>query len=60
MRVVDLAGVLTPGGRFRQSVTFRGQTVDARQKDGIHLSYGGASVAATLVIDRLRADDVLP
>ncbi len=60
VRVVDLAGVLTPGGRFRQSVTFRGQTVDARQEDGIHLSYGGASVAATLVIDRLRADDVLP
>ncbi|MEA2142638.1 MAG: hypothetical protein QOI64_1068, partial [Solirubrobacteraceae bacterium] len=47
------------GGRFRQTITFRGRTIDARQPDGIHLSFAGASVAATLVIDRLRADGAL-
>jgi lysophospholipase L1-like esterase len=57
--VVDLVPVFTPGGRFRQTITFRGRTIDARQPDGIHLSFAGASVAATLVIDRLRADGAL-
>jgi lysophospholipase L1-like esterase len=60
VRVVDLAQVFTPGGRFRQTIAFRGQTIDARQPDGIHLSPAGASVAATLVVDRLHADHALP
>jgi lysophospholipase L1-like esterase len=60
VRVVDIASVFTPGGRFRQSITFRGKTINARQPDGVHLSTAGASVAATLVIDRLRADHALP
>jgi hypothetical protein len=59
-RVIDLVPVFTPGGRFRRTVTFRGRTVDARQDDGIHLSSAGASIAAELVIDRLRADHALP
>jgi lysophospholipase L1-like esterase len=60
VRVIDLVAVFTPGGRFRSRVTFRGRTVDARQGDGIHLSTAGASIAATLLIDRLRADHALP
>ncbi len=44
----------------RTYVTFRGRTVNARQDDGIHLSTAGASIAATLLIDRLRADRALP
>jgi len=60
VRVIDLVPVFTPGGEFRQTITFHGQTIDARQPDGIHLSLAGASVAATLVIDRLRADHALP
>jgi lysophospholipase L1-like esterase len=60
VRVVDLASVFTPGGRFRQTIAFRGRTIDARQPDGIHLSPAGASVAATLVVDRLHADHALP
>jgi len=59
-RVIDLVPVFTPGGRFRQHVSFRDRTVDARQADGIHLSVAGASIAATLLIDRLRADRALP
>lgn len=57
--VIDLVPVFTPGGHFRQTITFRGRTIDARQPDGIHLSLAGAAVAATLVIDRLRADHAL-
>jgi hypothetical protein len=59
-RVVDLVPVFTPGGHFRQTITFHGRTIDARQPDGIHLSLAGAAVAAALVIDRLRADHALP
>jgi lysophospholipase L1-like esterase len=58
-RVIDLVPVFTPGGLFRKTITFRGRTVSARQDDGIHLSAAGAAVAATLVIDRLRADGAL-
>jgi lysophospholipase L1-like esterase len=59
-RVVDLVPVFTPGGTFRQTITFRGRTIDARQPDGVHLSNAGAAVAATLVVERLRADHALP
>jgi lysophospholipase L1-like esterase len=59
-RVIDLVPVFTPGGLFRQTITFHGRTVSARQEDGVHLSAAGAAVAATLVIDRLRADGALP
>ena len=59
-RVIDLVPIFTPGGRFRQYVTFRGRTVSARQRDGVHLSAAGASIAATIVVDRLRADHALP
>jgi lysophospholipase L1-like esterase len=60
VRVIDLVKVFTPGGRFRQYVTFRGKTVNARQGDGVHLSIAGASIAATLLIDRLHDDHALP
>jgi lysophospholipase L1-like esterase len=60
VRVIDLVPVFTPGGRFRQHVAFRGRTVNARQADGVHLSTAGASIVATLLIDRLRLDGALP
>jgi lysophospholipase L1-like esterase len=60
VRVIDLVKTFTPGGRFRQYIRFRGKNVNARQGDGVHLSTAGASIAATLLIDRLRADHALP
>lgn len=60
VRVIDLVPVFTPGWHFRQTVRFRGRTIDARQEDGVHLSTAGAAVAATIIIDRLRADHALP
>jgi hypothetical protein len=60
VRVIDLVKVFTPGGRFRQVIRFRGKNVNARQPDGVHLSVAGASIAATLLVDRLRTDHALP
>lgn len=60
VRVIELGRVFTPGGRFRQSITYRGRTVSARQPDGVHLSAAGARIAASIVIGRLRADRALP
>jgi hypothetical protein len=59
VRLVRLNRVFTPGGRFRQFIDWHGHRVDARQKDGVHLSVGGASIAATYVIRRMRGDHVL-
>lgn len=60
VRVLDIAKVFTPGGVFRRSMVFRGHRRTVRQGDGVHLSTAGASIAATLIIERLRADRVLP
>lgn len=60
VRVLDMVKVFTPGGVFRHSMVFRGHRVTVRQGDGIHFSTGGASIAATLVIERLRHDHLLP
>lgn len=59
VRVLDLVPVFTPDDRFRQNVTFRGRTVSARHGDGIRLSTAGASIVATLLVDRLRAAHAL-
>jgi hypothetical protein len=59
VRLIQLDRVFTPGGRFRQFITWHGQRVDARQKDGVHLSVQGASIAASYVIRRMRGDHVL-
>ncbi|MDQ5808062.1 MAG: hypothetical protein M3320_05235, partial [Actinomycetota bacterium] len=54
-RVIETGKVFTPGGRFRATV--RGRVV--RQPDGVHLNTRGASIAAGLVVRRLRRDGVL-
>lgn len=60
VRVIDMAKVFTPGGVYRRTMAFRGRRVTVRQGDGIHLSNSGASIAATLLIERLRGDRLLP
>ena len=46
VRLIRLNSVFTPGGRFRQFIDWHGKRVNARQKDGVHLSVAGASIAA--------------
>jgi lysophospholipase L1-like esterase len=59
VRLIDLARVFTPGGRYRDSMKIGGRTVRVRQRDGIHLNTTGASLAATIVIRALRGDRML-
>jgi lysophospholipase L1-like esterase len=59
VHVVDLAAVFTPGGRFRQTMTWHGKRVSVRQADGVHLSVTGARIAAEVVIRRMRVDGLV-
>lgn len=56
VRVLDMAAVFTPGGRYRASMPVGGRTTIVREPDGIHLNEAGARVAADIVIGRLKAD----
>jgi hypothetical protein len=59
VRLIDLARVFTPGGRYRDSMEIHGRRVQVRQGDGVHLNRTGASLAATHVIRALRRDRML-
>ena len=59
VRLVRLDRVFTPGFRFRTTIRYRGRRVNARQRDGVHLSNAGAAVAADLIARALRADGLL-
>lgn len=55
VRLVDLATVFTPGGRFRDAMEVDGRERIVRESDGIHLNGEGSKLAATIVareIDR--------
>jgi hypothetical protein len=56
VRLIRLNDVFTPRGRFRETMRWKGRTVVIRQRDGIHLSPAGADIAASLVVDAMRAD----
>ncbi|HWC27581.1 MAG TPA: DUF459 domain-containing protein [Solirubrobacteraceae bacterium] len=56
VRVLDMAAVFTPGGRYRAAQEVDGRQTIVREPDGIHLSEAGAAVAMNLVLGRLHAD----
>jgi hypothetical protein len=56
VRLIDIAKVFTPHGRFRAAMSWHGKRVVVRQPDGVHLSVAGAGIAAELVLQALRAD----
>lgn len=56
VRVLDLASVFTPGGRYRDAMDVDGRRRIVREPDGIHLNDEGASVALEPVLAALRAD----
>lgn len=56
VRLLDFEKRFTPGGAFRQNLTFHGITISARQPDGTHLSTSGASMAASLIIEQIQRD----
>jgi lysophospholipase L1-like esterase len=59
VKLIDLPKTFTPGYRFRQTITWHGRTVSVRQDDGVHLNTAGASIAASIIISRMRRDGVL-
>jgi hypothetical protein len=56
VRVLDMAGLFTPGGRYRAAMPVGGRTTIVRRPDGIHLNDAGSRLAAGAVIARLRDD----
>jgi lysophospholipase L1-like esterase len=56
VRVLDLAAVFTPGGRYRDAMDVGGRRRIVREPDGIHLNDEGAAVALGPVLAALRAD----
>ena len=58
-RVIDLAAVLSPGGRYAESIDHRGGRVRVRQSDGVHLTVAGARIAAALITTELERDNIL-
>ena len=56
VRILDMAALFTPGGKYRASMPVDGRSTIVREPDGIHLNEAGASLAADLVIARLKAD----
>lgn len=56
VRVLDLAALFTPGGRYRDAMNVGGRRRIVREADGIHLNDEGAAVALGPVLAALRAD----
>ena len=55
-RLIRFDEVFTPGFRFRPVIRWHGRRVRARQKDGVHLSRSGASIAASILIRTLATE----
>ncbi|HVF79814.1 MAG TPA: GDSL-type esterase/lipase family protein [Solirubrobacteraceae bacterium] len=56
VRVLDMASVFTPEGRYRAAQDIGGRKTIVRRPDGVHLNDAGSNVAMGLVLERLRAD----
>ena len=59
VRIVRLDQVFTPGGRYREVMTYRGRRVRVRGDDGIHLTLRGSEIAAGKVYAALRSSGVI-
>jgi lysophospholipase L1-like esterase len=56
VRVLDMAGLFTPGGRYRDAMTVDGRRRIVRDSDGIHLNNTGAGLAADKVLEAVHRD----
>ena len=56
VRELDMAGLFTPGGRYRDAMTLDGRERIVRDADGIHLNHAGAGLAAEQVLEAVRRD----
>jgi lysophospholipase L1-like esterase len=56
VRVLDVAALFTPGGRYRDAMDVGGRRRIVRESDGIHLNDEGAQVALGPELAALRSD----
>jgi hypothetical protein len=56
VRVIDMASLFTPGGRYSDSLAVGGERRLVRQADGIHLNETGSELAADAVLRSLAGD----
>jgi hypothetical protein len=56
VRLLDMNVIFTPGGKYRASMPINGRNTIVREPDGIHLNEAGASLAADIVLARMKAD----
>lgn len=56
VRVLDMATVFTPDGRYRAAQDVGGRQTIVRRPDGVHLNEAGSNIAMGIVLERLRAD----
>ena len=56
VRVLDMAALFTPGGRYSDSIAVDGRQRLVRNADGIHLNEAGSELAADVVMRSLAGD----
>jgi lysophospholipase L1-like esterase len=56
VRVLDMAPIFTPGGRYRDAMTVGGRKQIVREADGIHLNGVGSGLAAAAVLRAIGTD----
>jgi hypothetical protein len=57
--LIDANSFFTPGDRYRDFMTYHGHGFVIHYSDGMHLATTANAVAASLVVNRLRADHVI-
>jgi hypothetical protein len=57
--LIDADSFFTPGNRYRDFMSYHGHGFVIHYSDGVHLATTANAVAASLVVDRLRADRVI-
>ena len=60
VRIVDTAGLFTPGWRYRDALAVAGRERIVRESDGIHVNALGARLAADVAQDAIARDFTVP
>ena len=55
VRILDLAQLFTPAGRFRAAMVVGAKNTVVRESDGIHLNQTGAGLMADEMVRRMAA-----
>ena len=58
--VLDTVPIFTPGDRYRDAMTIKGQRTIVRESDGVHLNNAGSALESRYVIAAIRRNFRLP